>query len=149
MRVHEAKKAFKEMQDELANAMNESNSRIDRAYRTLKRVPDDIILAVMTDDMNLDNNQTCLIGSVVQEKVLQMANLEFNPTKNLARIDGGKYSGGSVNSAQSLFGGEYNEWEEIYYGVTHQPEDVGDFELDVHEVEIALARRLDLALSRS
>ena len=149
MRVHEAQKALEEAQDEFANAMNESNSRIDRAYRTLKRVPDDIILAVMTDDMNLENTQTCLVGSVVQEKVLQMANLEFNPTANLNRIDRGKYSGGSVNSAQSLFGGEYEEWNEIYYGVTNHPEDTGDSELDVHEVEIALARRLDLALSRS
>ena len=77
---------------------------------TLRRVPADIILSVATRDINLDDGNTCVCGWVIREAFARRDNVDAEDT-------GKKLWWVSVKCPDE-FGGEYDEWDAIYMGVT-------------------------------
>lgn len=118
------------------------------ALETLRRVPDRIILATMGRDLNLLANNACLCGWFVREKLAEVRNVGASEITDLPA-----YAENAADAADEqcsdLFGGSHNEWEEIFYGVTHDDrEDMfGDpRECDADIIERAFVSRVNEAV---
>jgi hypothetical protein len=117
-------------------------TRYQRALTTLKRVPDDIVLATASRDIELHSGNSCLVGTFVREKFVQMSTLDFEHTDaNSAPNMGATYYCDVQKNAAELFGGTEKEWDFIFSGVVtphlHGP------------IELAFVKRVDLAVKRA
>lgn len=111
----------------------------DSVLATLRRVPDRIILATMGRDINVWRPNTCLCGWFVREKLAEMRNVGASRLPNVCTPDGHCVNLDSERGCQELFGGEEEEWKDIFHGVTQQ----FDFEsaTDNHNAPQAIIER--------
>jgi hypothetical protein len=87
-------------------------SKLTRKYlKTLKRIPDDVVLSVASRNLKLDDGNYCLVGTAVKEMLISMVGTA--PKKFDTEVD-------SINVpelASLLFGGTKSEWEDVFTGV--------------------------------
>lgn len=115
----------------------------DSVLKTLRRVPDRIILAVMGRDLDLEFPNTCLCGWFIREKLAEMQNVgasevfAFHETLN----------GPIPSRCVTLFGGDSHEWSDIFWGVVGKRDGFDAFEgrALIATIETAFVRRVDEA----
>lgn len=116
--------------------------------QTLTLVPDDVILATLSRDINVNDGNRCVCAWVLRESI--------------ARIRGTDASSVFIDSRpwetlHMIYGGNVEKWRNIYLGVVTSPEIARSNEIwgwggcvtSIVDVEMGLLARLDLALSRS
>lgn len=106
----------------------------DRAWEhleTLRRVPDDVILAAGSRDFEMGDGTTCVCGWVVREALARLPEHKHETADQLNEM-------GYPFRCVTLFGGTEEEWQKIYDGVTYGP--------TLEHVELAFALRMDEAL---
>jgi hypothetical protein len=83
---------------------------LEKYLDTFERIPDEIVLSLLTRDLNLDEPTQCVCGWVVRE------NLALAAGKDADEID---VDGENMPElCQKAFGGSQQEWYDIYYDVT-------------------------------
>lgn len=113
--------------------------------KTLRRVPDDIMLATATRKIITTEGDSCLCGWVVREALARVLDVDAARVPALSVDETAPFSGEpaayfgdtrrtSAELARRLFGGTPDEWRDIYYGI-----DAND---TVANVEEAFARRV-------
>jgi hypothetical protein len=114
----------------------ERRANINRFLKTLRRVPDDIILSTIARDLDLNDANSCLCGTFMREKICQMKDVAFERTSSgeMHSTTGMKVPG----MCALLFGGTKEEWDDVFMGVT--------YESDAPLIEEALMRRVDEAV---
>lgn len=101
-----------------------------QALRTLRRVPDRIVLAVMGRDIDLADANSCLCGWFVREKLAEIQNVGASST----------HAGYDVSqSCADEFGGSWSSWDDIYSGVVEWDE-------TPQVIEAAFTQRVDEAV---
>jgi hypothetical protein len=106
--------------------------------KTLRRVPDRIILATMGRDLELSEGNACLCGWFVREKLAEMRDVaEVESAYEPPETD--YYS--PADSCVDLFGGDAALWYSIYNGVG----DGDDWRYPI--IERAFVRRVDEAVN--
>lgn len=84
--------------------------------KTLRRIPDDVVLAVATRDLDLENPQRCLCGWVIREQLAAMNGVAAEKKKaGIPSSEWGDFD--VVEHAVELFGGTYKAWDDIFIGV--------------------------------
>lgn len=76
---------------------------------TLRRVPDDIVLATAARDLEPDISDRCLCGWFVREQIARMTGQSADEQD--VSFDN------TVPTCVESFGGSASEWEAIFYGV--------------------------------
>lgn len=111
----------------------------ESVLKTLRRVPDRIILATMGRELEFSNPTQCLCGWFIREKIAEMTNCGAS---TVTEDDCAPRSDFSVLWSQfacaEQFGGEQHEWTEIFVGVCH-----GE---NLRIIESAFVRRVDEAV---
>jgi len=112
--------------------------RLDRFRRLLRRVPDEIILAVASRHLELGEPTQCVCGWVIREAIGGLAQqdpeeislgLDFEeswvedgprtiPRRLRRKLDDA--GGIPPNMCAALYGGRPDSWEMLYYGVTDE-----------------------------
>lgn len=103
-------------------------TKVQGFLETLRRIPDDIVLSVMTRDLVLSEPRRCLCGWAVRESIGRATNRD---AENVP-------TGFVPVQVSSAFGGTYDEWEAIYYGVCGR---------NAPYIERALALRIEEAVN--
>lgn len=117
---------------------------------TLRRVPDEVILATANRGMDLGDTTSCLAGWVVREQIGRICNVDPDTlvvrdrwgltfTFDARKAMGSKY-GEYVNSAvgaTKLFGGTEEEWAELHNGVVSE---------EMPDIELAYSIRIEEAV---
>lgn len=115
----------------------------ESVLKTLRRIPDRIILAVAARDLELGRNDSCLCGWVIREHLAEIANVGASTVRIQPDDDADDDAWYGVRNSdkqcRAQFGGTEVEWENIYYGVTHGV-------TDMPIIESAYVRRLDEAV---
>lgn len=111
--------------------------------KTLRRVPDRIILATMGRDLDLHSRQSCLCGWFIREKLAEAQNVGASLCANPISDE---YIG-TPGRCAGMFGGSPGAWEDIFIGVTHQAGPRGEDESEMAIVERAFVRRVDEAVN--
>lgn len=83
--------------------------------RTLRRIPDDVVLAVATRDLDLNNPQQCLCGWAIREQLAAMNGVAAE--EKIAGVGGVIVDRLVPEQAAALFGGTSKEWTALYLGV--------------------------------
>lgn len=89
-------------------------SAYQQYLKTLRRVPDDVILALGTREFEMDDGPTCLCGWIVKETLEKLKGIGLK----LKEVEFDSWDTG--NSCQRLYGGSYGEWQDIFGGVTEE-----------------------------
>jgi hypothetical protein len=97
--------------------------------KTLRRIPDDVILSVATRDLELDHAQTCLCGWAVREAIARASGIA---DADMVEVFGITWK------CQDAFGGSSDEWADIFWGVVGGP---------ASEIECAFVERVLEAVS--
>ena len=103
-------------------------TKVHGFLETLRRIPDDIVLSMMTLDLVLEEPSRCLCGWAVRESIARATNREasFVATEFVPE------------QVVREFGGTYDEWDAIYYGVCGK---------NAPYIERALALRIEEAVN--
>lgn len=89
-----------------------------RTYlKTLRRVPDDVILAVAGRPLNLGDGESCLCGWFVREALARIRSVDATEIRGVE--DGTT----SYERCTDLYGGSQTEWYDIYAGVADEAEE--------------------------
>ncbi len=123
------------------------------ASRMLNRVPDDVILAVATQDMHMGSPRSCLVATVVKEALSGLTGKRIKPDVRFYR----EHITAAINkatpdkpplvwynapeAAQRLYGGSFASWHALYGNA-----DDGE---TFPAVERAFVNRVNLAVTRS
>lgn len=87
-------------------------TKVSPYLKTLRRVPDDIILSVATRRIVPISPEACICGWVLRESLARMANTDA------AHVDPYANSNASVVSGcTEQFGGEWQDWDNIFCGI--------------------------------
>lgn len=81
--------------------------------KTLRRVPDEIILSVATRNLKLAEGASCLCGWAVREAIARIR--QTDPVHVF-------FESGNGDRCATLFGGTEDEWQAIYHGVADDPQ---------------------------
>lgn len=107
----------------LSDRWQEDKKRHDRVLNHLRRVPDNIILAVASRDLQLQRSDMCLCGWVVREALGQLLKMDPDKVDISGRLElpnGRELYSNPEDVCQEMFGGSADVWEEIYLGVTNE-----------------------------
>lgn len=85
--------------------------------QTLRRVPDDVILAVATRDIELGQGQSCLVGWVVREHLAAILQQPADDINAYGDGDDEDEDWTPWERAAKLFGGTLREWCNLYTDV--------------------------------
>lgn len=107
---------------------------IAQYLKTLRRLPDDVVLDLATRELELFSPSRCVCGWAVRLGLAQAAGV---PAKD--ELDTFEYHGmlpvcGTVASMVELYGGTIDEWADIFSGVTEERE--------MPVIELALVKRV-------
>lgn len=102
----------------------------DSVLKTLQRIPDRIILAVATRDLELSDPYSCLCGWAIRESLAEMRGMAASD------VPYDSYGPTTMECAE-VFGGADREWTGIFSGVTRAE--------SLPTIERAYVRRLDQA----
>ena len=115
------------------------NANVRRALATLRRIPDDVILAMGTVEYSMGAGQFCVVGWALRQDVLAAT--------------GEDNAHGTAPDAKARFGGTLAEWDNIFSGVcydTREPSDDRKLnEACLPEIELAFVQRMDEAVRRA
>lgn len=89
---------------------------VQQYLKTLRRVPDDVILSVASRDIQLATGRACLCGWVVRESLAKLRGVDAAEIRN---VEADETSG---RRCADLYGGTSDEWTQIYVGVTDTPD---------------------------
>lgn len=109
---------------------------VNAYHATLRRVPDEIMLAVAAQDFNGNDGARCLCGWVVREYAGRLR--EIDPVQAGVRDVDGRPAWESDEVAASVFGGTDAEWGEIYNAAGDEAVDATNF----GELELAFTLRV-------
>lgn len=82
--------------------------------KTLRRVPDDVILATASREFDMGDATTCICGWVLRESLARMTNKRADDVDQYDYLPS-EY--GTVPRCVSRFGGGEEEWTNIFDGV--------------------------------
>jgi hypothetical protein len=97
-------------------AAREARQKVAQYLKTLRRVPDDIVLSTATRHLDLGMSNSCLCGTFIRESLSQMRQTAFERTKS---NHDGNVSIDTTAMCEVLFGGEEADWELIFEGVVY------------------------------
>jgi hypothetical protein len=102
----------KRVKAERAAERKERQMFVKQFLSTLRKVPDDIVLSTAARELDLGDEQSCLCGTFMRECLVKMRDEEFSKVNvsNDAGLD-------VPASCAFLFGGEQEDWEDIFTGV--------------------------------
>ena len=80
--------------------------------KTLHLIPDDVILAMATDEFDLEHGSSCVCGMAIREDIF--ANTGYFP---------GDAHEDAIEGCKTRFGGTYEQWRDVYWGVSQIPEE--------------------------
>jgi hypothetical protein len=89
--------------------------------KTLRRVPDDVILDVAGRDIDLELPSTCVCGWVVRAALAQLRGTtpEAVDMENIGAMYDAEYR----DTLTGVYGGTVDEWNDVYYGVSSCSDD--------------------------
>lgn len=106
--------------------MNEYARVPSRDYlATLRRIPDDIFLAIFSHDFDEGDGDRCVCGWAMREGIARVLGVDADAT------DETNYE--SYETCQRFFGGDEREWLDLYYDAASRSS----------EVEMAVVDRLN------
>lgn len=100
----------------MSGTVEYANPRTAAFRATLDRLPDEIALAIglhVYDEETLSSGNTCVCGWVLREALARECGIA---PENTPSVDGLTLR----DSLMARFGGSFEEWSEIYWGVTRQ-----------------------------
>lgn len=97
---------------------------INAYHATLRRVPDDIILAVGSREIEAESSQQCLCGWVLRETIAKCAGIDAVDVE---------YQNGVCGLLARRIGGSWLEWFQIFQGIT---------DARVYDIELAFVARV-------
>lgn len=105
----------------------------ERAFMTLCRIPPDVFLSMAAREFRMGSALTCICGWAIREHLTYLG--AHDP--NFHAVPPGTMRAWTAGQCQSLFGGDDEEWDAIYWGVT---------DLRRPAIESAFVARLDRAV---
>lgn len=90
---------------------------------TLRRIPDDIVLAVAGREINPHDAETCICGWAVREYVSEMANVDArsvdncNCDRNVRAVYRNMDSFDTPSRCHTAFGGSYERWADVFTNI--------------------------------
>jgi len=95
-------------------------------YELLKRVPDDVMLAVATRDLDVDMPPRCVCGWVLREAVARLVGKDAGQVRIVTAVKKAlpEYKSSGVDDAfvpdacARLYGGEVDAWEGLFWNIT-------------------------------
>jgi len=119
-------------QNTMETQINKQN--VKNVLTTLRRIPNDTFLALGTEDFYMGSPYYCLCGNAVKQELLALVGHEYT------------YSDADLKCME-LFGGDYQEWKNIFSGVcfssTEQFDQWGYAYPILPEIELAFVQRLN------
>lgn len=115
-----------------------NRQKVNRFLRTLRRIPDEVVLSVATREMDMGSYQSCLCGSAVREYLVA-----FNDEQDFyhASSIGPNYELTSEHSAR-LFGGTWQEWHAVFAGVDPASAESDGVSFELPNIEEAFTLRV-------
>jgi hypothetical protein len=108
---------------------------------TLRRVPDDVILAVASRELGMHDSNACLCGWIVREAVARLADCApedvYVYDDRTVRLTG---EDTVLRSCVKLFGGDRRAWRDIFVGTTMSDR--------LPDIEVAFTQRVAEAARR-
>jgi hypothetical protein len=86
--------------------------------KTLRRIPDDIILDVAARDLDLNSGNRCICGWVIRDLIASTTGSAPEDTAAYD-FDGGPFA--PSDRCRASFGGSKDEWDAVYFGVGVDP----------------------------
>lgn len=126
------------LEDEVGTVLAE----VQRHLTTLRRLPDDVVLEVAGQDLDLADSNSCLCGWALRGV---MAKLQHTAIRkwNVERTENyASRHGGVCSALVNKVGGTYQDWHEIFIGVVGKEETIA-------AVEHAWTLRVDEAVERA
>lgn len=96
---------------------NVVSAEVRRYLKTLRRIPNDVMLAVGTREFAMGEGDSCLCGWAIREKVAECRELADAGTLHVADVGVMGSNFREIEKCVELFGGRYADWEAIYWGV--------------------------------
>lgn len=95
---------------------------------TLRRIPDDIVLAIFAHDFDEGHGEQCVCGWALRESMTRELNM---PAEDVL-------VGLPITRCHGRFGGSLREWDDLYWGASN----------NTAQVENAVVDRLDEIVCR-
>lgn len=105
---------------------------VNAALRTLRRIPDDVVLAMATVKYTMGEGACCVVGWAVRQDLLA------------ATGEDDAWMFGAIPRAVERFGGTYDEWNDIFSGVCY--DETRKAHMSLPEIELAFVQRIDEAV---
>lgn len=102
---------------------------VNAYHATLRRVPDDIILAVGSREIDMGDGNTCVCGWVIREHI---ARLTAAAPESIDAYANYGTDGNPRRKCTDAFGGTDEEWSRVYLAPSWK----------IADLEIALAQRI-------
>jgi hypothetical protein len=107
-----------------------NSENVAKVLRTLRRIPDDVILTMATRQFFMGDPDECVVGWAIRDMGL--------PQKSY-----------DEHEAVTAFGGTYDEWRDVYIGVCYFMPRGWDRRPCFPEIELAFVQRVDEAVKNS
>lgn len=115
-------------------------SRYHRYLKTLERVPDRVILAVASREIDLNEPCQCVCGWSVREQLAELSDVPADTVDPHSAPDHGLIYRTVPLQCAELFGGTPGEWWSLFLDIVTPGK--------MRKVEEAFVERVDLAVSR-
>lgn len=107
--------------------------------KTLRRIPDDIILSMGVREFHMDDATTCICGWALREGMSKVLNETADELNHYdAPAPSGEIMPGTPSRCVAMFGGDHRSWHNIFIGVTNS---------QLPAIELAFVVRMDEAVS--
>ena len=81
--------------------------------KTLRRIPDDIVLAIASREIDVNNRDTCICGWALRENIARSLDKAADDVENP--------SWSTSVACADAFGGYVDEWSDVFLGVMDTP----------------------------
>lgn len=116
--------------------MSDRQKYVNQALRTLRRIPDSVILSMGTVEYSMGMPHACVCGWAIRADLLAATGTDA-------------YDGDPRRIASERFGGTWEEWRAIFSGVCYdEHDDLRDFPM-LPDIELAFVCRIDEAVRRA
>lgn len=79
--------------------------------RTIRRIPDRIILAIASRDVIPSSPTSCICGWAIRESLARASNMDAEKIDAYTRVDS------VVDACADRFGGTWEEWDAVFRGI--------------------------------